>query len=59
MLDADGSASGVDGIVLDFPATSVPELVEWRLHESGKGAARLHPNGKDSDPLIVLPPRVP
>ncbi|MFE1943311.1 telomere-associated protein Tap [Streptomyces massasporeus] len=54
VLDADGSAYGVDGIVLDCPATSVPELVEWTLHESGVGAARLHRNGKDSDPLIVL-----
>lgn len=54
VLDGDGSAYGVDGIVLDCPATTVPELVEWTLKESGVGAARLHRNGKDSDPLIVL-----
>ncbi|MEV2196505.1 helix-turn-helix domain-containing protein [Streptomyces phaeochromogenes] len=54
VLDGDGSAYGVDGIVLDCPATSVVELVEWTLRESGLGAARLHRNGKDSDPLIVL-----
>ncbi|WP_062651682.1 telomere-associated protein Tap [Streptomyces maremycinicus] len=54
VLDGDGSAYGVDGIVLDCPATSVVELVEWTLHESGLGAPRLHRNGKDSDPLIVL-----
>ncbi|MFI1067741.1 telomere-associated protein Tap [Streptomyces spororaveus] len=54
VLDGDGSAYGVDGIVLDCPATSVPELVEWTLKESGLGAAQLNRNGKDSDPLVVL-----
>ncbi|MFF0087890.1 telomere-associated protein Tap [Streptomyces canus] len=54
VLDGDGAAYGVDGIVLDCPATNVVELVEWTLRESGLGAPRLHRNGKDSDPLIVL-----
>ncbi|WP_332010799.1 telomere-associated protein Tap [Streptomyces uncialis] len=54
VLDGDGSAYGVDGIVLDCPATTVPELVEWTLKESGLGASKLHRYGKDSDPLIVL-----
>ncbi|MFB7530882.1 helix-turn-helix domain-containing protein [Streptomyces sp. NPDC056178] len=54
VLDDDGSAYGVDGIVLDCPATTVPELVEWTLKESGLGAAKLNRYGKDSDPLIVL-----
>ncbi|MEU9271981.1 helix-turn-helix domain-containing protein [Streptomyces sp. NPDC048251] len=54
VLDGDGSAYGIDGIVLDCPAATVVELVEWTLHESGLGAPRLHRNGKDSDPLIVL-----
>ncbi|WP_077801695.1 telomere-associated protein Tap [Streptomyces sp. JHA26] len=54
VLDGDGCAYGVDGIVLDCPATTVPELVEWTLRESGLGAPRLHRHGKDSDPLIVL-----
>ncbi|MFD9004833.1 telomere-associated protein Tap [Streptomyces sp. NPDC059582] len=54
VLDGDGSAYATGGIVLDCPATSVPELVEWTLAESGLGAARLHRNGKDGDPLIVL-----
>ena len=54
VLDGDGSAYGVDGIVLDCPATTVVELVEWTLKESGLGAAKLHRNGKDADPLIVL-----
>ncbi|MFG3499283.1 telomere-associated protein Tap [Streptomyces sp. NPDC047928] len=54
VLDGDGSAYGVGGIVLDCPATSVVELVEWTLRESGLGAAKLNRYGKDSDPLIVL-----
>ncbi|MGW6791556.1 telomere-associated protein Tap [Streptomyces chartreusis] len=54
VLDGDGSAYGVDGLVLDCPANTVPELVEWTLGESGLGAPKLHRNGKDSDPLIVL-----
>ncbi|MGW1894186.1 telomere-associated protein Tap [Streptomyces sp. NPDC002004] len=54
VLDGDGSAYGVGGIVLDCPATTIPELVEWTLKESGLGSAKLHRNGKDSDPLIVL-----
>jgi DNA-binding transcriptional regulator YiaG len=54
VLDGEGCAYGVDGIMLDCPATTVPELVEWTLRESGLGAQRLHRHGKDSDPLIVL-----
>ncbi|MEU7354849.1 helix-turn-helix domain-containing protein [Streptomyces albidoflavus] len=54
VLDGDGSAYGVGGVVLDCPATTVPELVEWTLRESGLGAAKLNRYGKDSDPLIVL-----
>ncbi|MFF1836970.1 telomere-associated protein Tap [Streptomyces sp. NPDC058231] len=54
VLDGDGTAYGVDGIVLDCPATTIAELVDWTLQESGIGAPRLHRNGKDSDALIVL-----
>ncbi|MFJ1878668.1 helix-turn-helix transcriptional regulator [Streptomyces sp. KS_5] len=54
VLDGDGSAYGINGIVLDCPARTIPQLVEWTLHESGLGAAKLHRYGKDSDPLIVL-----
>ncbi|MGP3954138.1 telomere-associated protein Tap [Streptomyces sp. 7N604] len=54
VLDGDGQAYGVDGIILDCPATTIPELVQWTLKESGLGAHRLHRNGRDSDPLIVL-----
>ncbi|MFE4450659.1 telomere-associated protein Tap [Streptomyces sp. NPDC056796] len=54
VLDGDGSAYGVGGIVLDCPATTVPELVEWTLTTSGLGNPKLNRHGKDSDPLIVL-----
>ncbi|HEY1156517.1 MAG TPA: helix-turn-helix domain-containing protein, partial [Arthrobacter sp.] len=54
VLDDDGCAYGVDGIVLDCPATTVVELVEWTLRESGLGAPKLNRSGTDSDPLIVL-----
>ncbi|MER6560187.1 helix-turn-helix transcriptional regulator [Streptomyces sp. NPDC001027] len=54
VLDGDGTAYGIGGIVLDCPATTVPELVEWTLRRSGLGAPRLHRHGKDADPLIVL-----
>ncbi|MEU8741986.1 helix-turn-helix domain-containing protein [Streptomyces halstedii] len=56
VLDGDGSAYAVGGVVLDCPATTVPQLVEWTLKESGLGAAKLNRYGKDSDPLIVLTP---
>ncbi|MGW7365709.1 telomere-associated protein Tap [Streptomyces sp. NPDC054841] len=54
VLDGDGTAYCVGGVVLQCPAATIPQLVEWTLKESGIGAARLHRNGKDSDPLIVL-----
>ncbi|WP_326594328.1 telomere-associated protein Tap [Streptomyces sp. NBC_01294] len=54
VLDGDGSAYGVNGIVLDCPASTIPQLVEWTLKESGLGTPRLNRNGKDSDPLVVL-----
>ncbi|MET8506880.1 helix-turn-helix domain-containing protein [Streptomyces sp. NPDC004787] len=54
VLDGDGTAYGIGGIVLDCPATTIVELVEWTLTHSGLGATRLHRYGTDSDPLVVL-----
>jgi hypothetical protein len=54
VLDGDGAAYCADGLVLGCPATTVPGLVEWALHDSGLGAPSLHRYGKDADPLIVL-----
>ncbi|GAA2623821.1 telomere-associated protein Tap [Streptomyces vastus] len=54
VLDGDGTAYCLGGVLLECPATTLAQLVDWALQESGTGAARLHRNGKDSDPLIVL-----
>ncbi|WP_432095632.1 telomere-associated protein Tap [Streptomyces sp. bgisy100] len=54
VLDGDGSLYCVGGLVLDCPAKTVPALVDWTLAEAHLGAPRLHPSGKDADPLIVL-----
>ncbi|NUK02248.1 helix-turn-helix transcriptional regulator [Streptomyces lunaelactis] len=54
VLDGDGSAYCVGGLVLDCPAKDIASLVEWTLTEAKLGAPRLHRNGKDADPLIVL-----
>ncbi len=54
VLDGDGSAYGVGGLVLECPATTFAQLAAWALAESGLGAARLNRNGRDADPLIVL-----
>lgn len=54
VLDGDGSAYCVDGLVLDCPATTFPDLVEWTLSEAKLGAPRLHRHGKDADPLVVI-----
>ncbi|MFI6530176.1 telomere-associated protein Tap [Streptomyces uncialis] len=54
--DADGlvSAYCVGGLVLDVPAKSIPALVDWTLAEARLGQARLHRNGRDADPILVL-----
>jgi transcriptional regulator with XRE-family HTH domain len=54
VLDGDGSLYCAGGLVLECPAGTVPELVEWTLAEAKLGAGRLHKSGKDFDPLIVL-----
>ncbi|MCX4971045.1 helix-turn-helix domain-containing protein [Streptomyces sp. NBC_00654] len=54
--DADGEVSAycVGGLVLDVPAKSIPSLVDWTLTEARLGQARLHRNGRDADPILVL-----
>ncbi|MFV0131033.1 telomere-associated protein Tap [Streptomyces sp. HMX112] len=54
VLDGEGNAYCLGGLVLDCPARDVPSLVEWALTEAALGAPRLHRNGKDADPLVVL-----
>jgi transcriptional regulator with XRE-family HTH domain len=53
VLDGDGHAYGLGGLVLDCPAKTVPALVEWALAQD-LGAPRLHRAGKDADPLLIL-----
>ncbi|MER7805556.1 helix-turn-helix transcriptional regulator [Streptomyces parvulus] len=48
------SAYCVGGLVLDVPAKSIPALVDWTLAEAKLGQARLHRNGRDADPILVL-----
>lgn len=54
VLDGDGRAYGIGGLVLDCPATSIPKLAQWTLEQARIGTPRLHPSGKDGDPLVVL-----
>ncbi|MFI8917156.1 telomere-associated protein Tap [Streptomyces sp. NPDC053513] len=55
-VDTDGQVSAyyVGGLVLDVPAKSIPALVDWTLAEAKLGQARLHRNGRDADPILVL-----
>ncbi|MGW5047881.1 telomere-associated protein Tap [Streptomyces griseoluteus] len=52
--DGQVSAYCVGGLVLDVPAKSLPALVDWTLTEARLGQARLHRNGRDADPILVL-----
>ncbi|MFC1428606.1 helix-turn-helix domain-containing protein [Streptacidiphilus sp. N1-12] len=54
VLDGDGLAYAAGGLVLECEATTIAQLVDWTLNKSGLGAPRLHRNGRDGDPLIVL-----
>ncbi|WP_042395385.1 telomere-associated protein Tap [Streptacidiphilus carbonis] len=54
VLDGDGTAYGIGGLVLDCPARTLPALVEWALEQAQIGSPRLHRSGKDGDPLVVL-----
>ncbi|MET9197120.1 helix-turn-helix transcriptional regulator [Streptomyces olivaceus] len=52
--DGQVSAYCVGGLVLDVPAKTIPALVDWTLSEARLGQARLHRNGRDADPILVL-----
>ncbi|MFE4526831.1 telomere-associated protein Tap [Streptomyces anulatus] len=58
VLDADDGRQvtgyGTGGLLLDVPAGSLSALVEWALTEARVGAVKLHPSGRDADPLLVL-----
>ncbi|MFJ4917620.1 telomere-associated protein Tap [Streptomyces sp. NPDC088726] len=52
--DGQVSAYCVGGLVLDVPAKTIPALVDWTLTEARLGQARLHRNGRDADPILIL-----
>ncbi|MFJ7200968.1 MULTISPECIES: telomere-associated protein Tap [unclassified Streptomyces] len=52
--DGQVSAYCVGGLVLDVPAKTIPALADWTLTEARLGQARLHRNGRDADPILVL-----
>ncbi|MGW6708904.1 telomere-associated protein Tap [Streptomyces sp. NPDC054956] len=57
VLDGTGKAHAAGGLVLDPPATDLPALIAWALSPAaGLRSPRLHRNGKDGDPLLVLTP---
>ncbi|MGW5401610.1 telomere-associated protein Tap [Streptomyces sp. NPDC003952] len=56
VLDGSGKAHAAHGAVLT-PPTTLPALIEWALSPAADlRSPRLHRNGKDGDPLLVLTP---
>ncbi|MFD6892779.1 telomere-associated protein Tap [Streptomyces sp. NPDC059957] len=56
VLDGAGKAHAAGGAVLT-PPTTLPALIEWALTSAANlRSPRLHRNGKDGDPLLVLTP---
>ncbi|MFB6615735.1 helix-turn-helix domain-containing protein [Streptomyces sp. NPDC056367] len=54
VLDGTGHAYAAAGLVLDHPTTNLPALITWALTEADLRSPRLHRNGRDGDPLLVL-----
>ncbi|MFF4371231.1 telomere-associated protein Tap [Streptomyces sp. NPDC001594] len=55
VLDGAGHAHAAGGLLLTHPTTDLPSLITWALSpEADLRAPRLHRNGKDGDPLLVL-----
>ncbi|MFD7556699.1 telomere-associated protein Tap, partial [Streptomyces sp. NPDC059835] len=54
VLDGTGHAYAAAGLILDHPTTNLPDLVTWALTEANLRSPRLHRNGRDGDPLLVL-----
>ncbi|MFG2296261.1 telomere-associated protein Tap [Streptomyces sp. NPDC048603] len=54
VLDGTGQAHAAGGLILQHPAADLPALLTWALTEAGLRSPRLHPNGRDGDPLLVL-----
>ncbi|MGW0393789.1 telomere-associated protein Tap [Streptomyces sp. NPDC003042] len=57
VLDGTGQAHAAGGLVLTHPTADLPSLVTWALGpDADLRSPRLHRNGKDGDPLLVLTP---
>ncbi|MER6218795.1 helix-turn-helix transcriptional regulator [Streptomyces sp. NPDC001674] len=55
VLDGTGQAHAAGGVLLTHPTSDLPSLITWALSpEADLRAPRLHRNGKDGDPLLVL-----
>ncbi|MCX5016704.1 helix-turn-helix domain-containing protein [Streptomyces sp. NBC_00555] len=55
VLDGTGHAHTTGGLVLDHPTKDLPSLITWALGPAANlRSPRLHRNGKDGDPLLVL-----
>ncbi|MER7338984.1 helix-turn-helix transcriptional regulator [Streptomyces sp. NPDC000075] len=55
VLDGTGHAHAAGGVLLTHPTSDLPSLITWALGpDADLRAPRLHRNGKDGDPLLVL-----
>ncbi|MGR4884894.1 telomere-associated protein Tap [Streptomyces sp. LARHCF249] len=57
VLDGTGQAHTTGGLILDHPTEDLPALITWALDPIGGAnlrSPRLHRNGRDGDPLLVL-----
>ncbi|UUU44958.1 telomere-associated protein Tap [Streptomyces sp. NBC_00162] len=55
VLDGTGHAHTTGGLVLDHPTKDLPSLITWALGPAANlRSPRLHRNGKDGDPLLIL-----
>ncbi|MEU9148164.1 helix-turn-helix domain-containing protein [Streptomyces sp. NPDC048349] len=55
VLDGTGQAHTTGGLVLDHPTEDLPALIAWALGpHANLRSPRLHRNGRDGDPLLVL-----
>ncbi|MFE1789979.1 telomere-associated protein Tap [Streptomyces sp. NPDC059525] len=55
VLDGTGHAHAAGGVLLTHPTSDLPSLITWALSpDADLRAPRLHRNGKDGDPLLVL-----
>ncbi|MFF5448487.1 telomere-associated protein Tap [Streptomyces sp. NPDC012888] len=56
VLDGTGHAHAAGGLILDHPTKDLPALLTWALTDADLRSPRLHRNGRDGDPLLVLTP---